>query len=181
MRPGAAAERVGRSGGPTQPESGESGAGESVGRVTRVGSVGESGPREGRSVGYPASVPSGRDKSVGQYMYFSSILTPKSKMAVTHITSHAPQRAAAWVGRSGGPSRDGRRCRRPGGSVGRAPRTPICFSALCAAGRSVWTCRVGNRSFYYRGSVGRDARFTFNFAPPNLVDRSTLSARSVTF
>ena len=103
-------------------------------------------------------------RSVG--MYVSSILTPKSKMAVTHITSHAPQRAAAWVGRSGGPSRDGRRCRRPGGSVGRAPRTTICSSALCAAGRSVWTCRVGNRSFYYRGSVGRDAMTTFNFAPP---------------
>ena len=83
-----------------------------------------------------------------------------------YLTSHAPQHDAAWVSRSGGPSRDGRWCRRPGGSVGRAPRPPICFSALCAAGRSVWTCRVGNRSFYYRGSVGRDARFTFNFAPP---------------
>ena len=42
-----------------------------------------------------------------------------------------------WVGRSGGPSRDGRRRRQPGGSVGRASRPKICFAALRAAGRSI--------------------------------------------
>ena len=44
---------------------------------------------------------------------------------------------STWVGRSGGPSRDGRQRRLPGGSVGRASRPEICFAALRAAGRSV--------------------------------------------
>ena len=53
LRPGAASERVGRSGGPTQPGGGERGGGESVGRVTRVGSRGVASGREGLSVGHP--------------------------------------------------------------------------------------------------------------------------------
>ena len=51
----------------------------------------------------------------------------------------APAEAAAstWVGRSGGPSRNGRQRCQLGGSVGRAFRPKICFAALGAAGRSV--------------------------------------------
>ena len=44
---------------------------------------------------------------------------------------------STWVGRSGGPSRDGRQRCHPGGSVGRAFRPKICFAALRAAGRSI--------------------------------------------
>ncbi len=44
---------------------------------------------------------------------------------------------STWVGRSGGPSRDGRQRRLRGGSVGWASRPEICFAALRAAGRSV--------------------------------------------
>ena len=51
LRIRAARERVGRSEGPTQPDGGGAGAGESVGRVTRVGARGVGRDREGRSVG----------------------------------------------------------------------------------------------------------------------------------
>ena len=93
-----------------------------------------------------------------------------------YLTSHAPQRSAAWVGRSGGPSRDGRRCDRPGGSVGRAPRPPNLLCRAARGGSVGRTCRVGNRSFYYRGSAGRDAMCTFNFAPP-VAERSSWRRR----
>ena len=61
----------------------------------------------------------------------------------------APVEAAAstWVGRSGGPSRNGRQRRQLGGSVGRR-------------------YRVGNALYGFRGSVARDAECTFNFASP---------------
>jgi len=63
----------------------------------------------------------------------------RSLLSDDEPTRAGNRRAAdsAWVGRSGGPSRDGRQRCQPGGLVGRAFRPKICFAALCAAGRSI--------------------------------------------
>ena len=64
---------VGRSGVPTQSDGGGAGAGESVGRVPRVGSRGVGGGREGRSVGHPVSRLSGRGGAVVPKFYANFI------------------------------------------------------------------------------------------------------------
>ena len=74
MRSRTARGRVGRSGGPNQPDGGGTGTGESVGRVIRVGSRGVGGGREGRSVGHPVSRLSGRGGPVGRQISKRNLL-----------------------------------------------------------------------------------------------------------
>ena len=149
---------VGRSVGGSDPgRRRRDGAGESVGRVTRVGSRAVAGGREGRSVGLPVSLLSGRRGSVGRENTSRLLNTLRSRAHVSlkkkkrfsySSTPRAPPLRAGgskWVGRSGGPSRDGRRRRQPGGSVGRASRPKICFAALRAAGRSVERTESGSQ------------------------------------
>ena len=73
LRRKTARRRVGRSGVPTQLDGGVAGAGESVGRVTRVGSRGVDGGREGRSVGHPVSRLSRRGGAVGRKFHANCI------------------------------------------------------------------------------------------------------------
>jgi len=202
--------RVGRSGVPTQSDGGGAGAGESVGRVPRVGPRGVGGGREGRSVGHPVSRLSGRGGAVGrkfqanfdsphsprttsgkgrrpraspraggangpckhQNELFGLLVAarpgdwvrrtePQSPVSRNRIRSllsdddPAPSRgelgrhSSSWVGRSGGPSRDGRQRRQPGGSVGRVVPTRNLRRRAARGGRSVGVYRVGNATYGY--------------------------------
>ena len=56
---------------------------------------------------------------------------------------------STWVGRSGGPSRDGRQRRQPGGSVGRTVPTRNLLRRAARGGSVGREYRVGNATYGY--------------------------------
>ena len=131
--------RVGRS----DPADGSgTGAGESVGRVTRVGSRGVGGGREGRSVGHSVSRLSGRGGPVGRQI--SAICTEKRKVykqmpaRIGHY-SHAKQKQEQLNLELGAVLSSNR-------IVGASP----CNMRTCGA-----TCRTISEGFPWRSCAAR--------------------------